>query len=264
MKKFISREEMNAEDPQGRSDGDEVVLAKLRRGVSFYRGAVMGLCVCALTWSSALICSAASDVQEVTVRRYGAAAATAENPVQVREIQAKPMPAMVGEQPFGFAVMPKVETPDESWDVVFFRFNLFVGRHRCVYGLDIGILGGMADHEMGGLSISGLFNDIGMSEGALQIAGVLNHADWNFSGLQLAGGFCWTEGAFSGLEIALANKAGRLNGVQIGAFNFAEKGSGLQIGAVNFSEQLEGFQIGAININRDSSVPVCPVLNFAF
>ena len=53
-------------------------------------------------------------------------------------------------------------------------------------------------------------------------------------------------------------------GVQIGVVNFAEKGSGLQIGAINFSDQLEGFQIGAININRDSSIPVFPILNFAF
>lgn len=182
----------------------------------------------------------------------------------LRSISPKPPSPMVGEQPFGFAIMPKVETPDESWDVVVFRLNLFVGKHRCVYGLDLGVLGGMVEHEMGGLAVSGLFNDVGMSDGALQIAGIFNHAAWNFSGLQLAAGFCWTEGAFTGLDVALANKVGRLGGIQIGAFNFAEKGSGLQIGFVNFSEQLEGFQIGAININRDSSVPVCPILNFAF
>ena len=204
----------------------------------------------------------ADNASEVKVRRYGEG--SPENPVAVRAITAKPPPSMVGEQPFGFAVMPKVETPDETWDVVVFRLNLFVGKHRCVYGLDLGILGGMAEHEMGGLAISGLFNDVGMSEGALQIAGIFNHAAWNFSGLQLAAGFCWTEGAFTGLDVALANKVGRLGGVQIGAFNFAEKGSGLQIGVVNFSDQLEGFQIGAININRDSSMPVMPVLNFAF
>ncbi len=204
----------------------------------------------------------ADGTPEVKVRRYGEG--SLENPVSVREITAKPPPAMVGEQPFGFAIMPKVETPDESWDVVFFRLNLFVGKHRCVYGLDLGVLGGMAEHEMGGLAISGLFNNVGMSDGALQIAGIFNHAAWDFSGLQLAAGFCWTEGAFTGLDVALANKVGRLGGVQVGAFNFAERGSGLQIGVMNFSDQLEGFQIGVININRDSSVPVMPVLNFAF
>lgn len=203
-----------------------------------------------------------ADAQDVSVRKYDAAAQ--EPSVQLREIKPLPARPLVGEQPFGFALMPKVETPDEDWDVVVFRLNLFVGRHRCVYGLDLGILGGMADQEMDGLAISVIFNDIGMSDGALQFAGIFNHADWNFSGLQLAAGFCWTEGAFSGLQVALANKVGRLGGVQIGAVNFAEKGSGLQIGAFNFSEQLEGFQIGVINVNRDSSVPMFPILNFAF
>jgi len=203
-----------------------------------------------------------SSAQEVSVRKYDGQVSDAN--VLVRDIRPLSARPMVGEQPFGFALMPKVETPDESWDVVFLRFSLFVGSHRCVYGLDLGVLGGFAEQEMGGLEISGLFNDVGMSSGALQIAGIFNHAHWNFSGLQLAAGFCWTEGAFSGLDIALANKVGRLSGVQIGAFNYAEKGAGLQIGAINFSEQLEGFQIGVININRDSAVPMFPILNFAF
>lgn len=203
-----------------------------------------------------------AEAQEVSVRKYDVVAP--EPIVQTREIKPLSERPMVGEQPFGFALMPKVETPHESWDVVVFRFNLFVGRHRCVYGFDLGVIGGMADQEMGGLEISGLYNSVGFSDGALQIAGIFNRADWNFSGLQLAAGFCWTEGAFSGLQIALANKVGRLGGVQIGAFNFAEKGAGLQVGAFNFSEQLEGFQIGVINVNRDSSVPMLPILNFAF
>lgn len=203
-----------------------------------------------------------AGAQEVSVRKYGEA--VNEPSVQVREIKPLPARPMVGEQPFGLALFPKVETPNEAWDVVLFRLNVFVGRHRCMYGLDLGVLGGMADQEMAGLEISGLFNDVGMSDGALQIAGVFNHADWNFSGLQLAAGLCWTEGAFSGLQIALANKVGRLGGVQVGVANFAEKGSGLQIGAFNFSEQLEGFQIGVVNVNRDSSVPMFPILNFAF
>lgn len=204
----------------------------------------------------------AGSQEEVSIRRYDAA--VQEPTVQTREIKPLAASPMVGEQPFGFALMPKVETPHESWDVVVFRFSLFVGRHRCVYGLDLGILGGFTDQEMCGLEIGGLFNMVGSSDGALQIAGIYNKADWNFSGLQLAAGFCWTEGEFDGLQIALANKVGRLGGVQIGAFNFAEKGAGLQIGAVNFSDQLEGFQIGAININRDSSVPMFPIINFGF
>lgn len=210
-----------------------------------------------------VLCGTLASAQEVTVRRYDAPAG-APSAVQVREIIPLPPPPMVGEQPFSFAIMPKVETPDESWDVVLFRLSLFVGRHRCVYGLDLDFFGGMADYEMSGIGISGLFNDIGMSSGALQIAGIFNRTRRDFCGLQLAAGFCWTEGELDGLQIALANKSGRLGGVQIGAVNFAEKGSGLQIGAVNCSDQLEGFQIGVININRDSNLPVFPILNCAF
>ena len=201
-----------------------------------------------------------ASAQDVQTRRYSVAAPD----VQVREVNVVPDAPMVGEQPFSLAIMPTVETPDASWDVVFFRLDLFVGRHRCVYGLDIGVLGGMADQEMSGIGLSGLFNDIGWSGGAFQVAGIFNHVRRDFCGLQLSAGFCWTEGEFDGLEIALANKAGRLGGVQIGAMNAAESGSGLQIGVVNYSDRLEGFQIGVLNINRDSSIPVFPVLNCAF
>ena len=112
------------------------------------------------------------QAQEVSVRKYDAAAQ--EPLVQTREIKPLPERPMVGEQPFGFALMPKVETPNESWDVVLLRFNLFVGRHRCVYGLDLGVLGGITDQEMGGLEISGLYNRVGTSDGALQIAGIFS------------------------------------------------------------------------------------------
>ena len=201
-----------------------------------------------------------ASAQDVQTRRYSVAAPE----VQVREVNVVPDAPMVGEQPFSLAIMPKVETPDESWDVVFFRLDVFVGRHRCVYGLDLGVLGGMADQEMSGIGLSGLFNDIGWSDGAFQVAGIFNRAHRNFCGLQIAMGMCWTEGEFDGLQIALANKSGRLGGVQIGAVNAVESGAGLQIGVVNYSDRLEGFQIGVLNINRDSSIPVFPILNGAF
>ena len=211
---------------------------------------------------AAAVCAGvfSANAQDVQTRRYSAAAPD----VQVREVNVVPDAPMVGEQPFSLAIMPTVETPDASWDVVFFRLGLFVGRHRCVYGLDIGVLGGMADQEMSGIGLSGLFNDIGWSGGAFQVAGVFNRTRRDFCGLQLAMGFCWTEGEFDGLQIALANKSGRLGGVQIGAMNAAEVGSGLQIGVVNYADRLEGFQIGVLNINRDSSIPVFPILNCAF
>ena len=204
--------------------------------------------------------------QDVQVRTYSSSQsnAPAENQVVVRSIKPLDPPAFVGEQPFAFALMPVLETPDRSMDSVVFRFNLFVGAHRCTYILDLGLIGGITDYEMNGLAISGIFNRIGTSAGAFQFAGICNYSGWDMSGCQLSAAWNWTEGHFSGLQIGLVNNAGRLDGLQVGGFNLAEQGSGVQIGAVNVSDRLEGLQIGVINVNRDSAVPVLPVLNFAF
>jgi len=206
------------------------------------------------------------SAQDVQVRTYAAAGSgnPPENQVVIRSIKPLDPPAFVGEQPFAIALMPVLETPDRSMDSVLFRFNLFVGAHRCTYIFDLGLIGGITDYEMNGLAISGIFNRIGTSAGAFQFAGICNYSGWDMSGCQLSAAWNWTEGRFAGLQIGLVNKGGRLDGLQIGGFNMAEQGSGVQIGVVNISERLEGLQIGALNINRDSAVPVMPILNFAF
>lgn len=206
------------------------------------------------------------QAQDIQVRTYSTAShgAPAENQVVVRAIKPLDPPAFVGEQPFAFAVMPVLETPDRSMDSVLFRLNLFVGAHRSTYIFDLGLIGGISDYEMNGLAISGIFNRIGTSTGAFQFAGICNYSGWDMSGCQLSAAWNWTEGRFSGLQIGLVNNAGRLDGLQIGGFNLSEQGSGVQIGVVNVSDRLEGLQIGALNVNRDSAVPVLPVLNFAF
>lgn len=202
--------------------------------------------------------------QDVTIRKYNEGPSLSDGDVRIREIQApNPKPA-VGVSPFGLAIAPNFEAPGEDWDIVCLRLSLLIGSHRCVYGLDIGALGNICRHEMSGLSVAGLFNNIETSEGAFQIAGVYSHSAWHFNGLQLSGGLSWTEGNMAGIQIAVANKSGRLEGAQIGAVNFAEKGTGIQIGVFNYSEQLEGFQLGLINVNRNSALPFCPVLNLAF
>lgn len=209
------------------------------------------------------LCAKAQDVQ---VRTYSSASpnAPAGNQVVVRAIKPLDPPAFVGEQPFAFAVMPVLETPNRSMDSVLFRFNLFVGAHRSTYIFDLGLIGGISDYEMNGLAISGIFNRIGTSTGAFQFAGICNYSGWDMSGCQLSAAWNWTEGRFAGLQIGLVNNAGRLDGLQVGGFNLAEQGAGVQIGVVNVSERLEGLQIGALNVNRDSAVPVLPILNFAF
>ena len=202
--------------------------------------------------------------QQVISRRYDATPSMKDGEVQVRAIRPPAAKAMVGVLPLGLSLTPKVELPNEAWDVILLRVNLLAGSHRCVYGLDIGTFGNFADNEMMGLGIAGLFNDTVTSGGALHVAGIVNHSAWHFSGLQLTGGLSWTEGSHFGLQTALGNMAGRLSGVQIGVVNVTDGGTGLQIGLYNHAAWMEGFQIGVVNVNRASSVPCMPVLNFAF
>ena len=207
-----------------------------------------------------------ANAQEVKTRQYRSEQNQTVEAGETRVRQIKPLDPVpfVGEQPFAFSIMPPAQTPDRTWDSVFFRLNLFTGAHRSVYWFDIGILGNITDYEMSGLGIAGLFNNTGTAPAAFHIAGAVNYCQWNFDGLQLALGFNWTEGAFSGLQLSCVNSAGRLNGLQVGLFNAAEKGAGVQVGVINRSDRLEGLQIGLFNVNRDSSLPFSPIINFAF
>lgn len=169
-----------------------------------------------------------------------------------------------GAQACAFAFIPMLETPDATWDVTAFRFNLLIGSHHSVRGFDLGLLANITEYEFSGLALAGLFNDCGMSDGAFAVAGVFNHASWNYKGLQLAGALNDSEGAFTGLQVALCNYAPRLTGLQVGAVNVIERGRGMQIGVVNTSDVLYGAQIGVINIITHSSVPFLPIFNCAF
>lgn len=201
---------------------------------------------------------------EVTVRHYGEGGSVQPGEVAVREIAVPEPSPYVGTSPLALGFAPRFEVPSEEYDVVMLRINFLVGRHRQFHGLDIGGLGNFTVGEMGGIGVAGLFNDVGMAKAAILVAGAVNHSLWDFSGGQVSGLFSWTEGMHSGLQVAPVNKAGRLGGAQIGAVNMAGTGTGLQIGVINVAERLSGFQIGAININRDSTMPFMPVINFAF
>ena len=219
-----------------------------------------------VTLCLAAVACLTANAQNVKTRHYQLEQNKSDSFGDTKVRQIKPLNPVpfAGEQPFAFALMPQVETPDRTWDSVFFRLNLFVGAHRSVDWFDIGVLGNIADYEMSGLGIACLFNNTGMAPAAFHIAGAVNHCSWNFSGLQLAAGFNWTEGAFSGLQLSCVNSAGRLSGMQVGLSNVAEQGAGAQIGVINVSDRLEGLQIGIVNVNRDSAVPVSPIVNFAF
>lgn len=216
--------------------------------------------------ASALLLAAVSQAAgEVLVREYGAGdGKVAPGEVAFREIAVPETSPYVGLMPLAIAFAPGFEFPPQDWDVVVLRLDILVGRHREFHGLDIGGLGNYTTGEMGGIGVAGLFNDCGTGKSAIQVAGAVNHSSWDYSGAQVSGLFSWTEGLHAGLQVAPANKAGRLSGVQVGALNMAGRGTGLQIGVVNVAERLEGFQIGVVNLNRDSTVPFMPVINFAF
>ena len=150
---------------------------------------------------------------------------------------------------FAISFAPKLEAPNESWDIIILRLNLLVGSHRAVYALDIGGLGNFTDYKMDGIGIAGLFNSVGESDGALHVAGIFNFAAFDFNGCQISGFYSCTEGIHCGLQIATANYAGRL--------------TGLQVGVVNYAERLNGVQIGLVNYNRSSPVAFLPVANIA-
>lgn len=200
---------------------------------------------------------------EPIVRDYGARNARKSAPV-ICDLAPPPLPPAHGISPLGIGILPAVGMPSQDWDVALLRLNIFVGRHREVYGLDAGVIGNETVGEFVGVQASGFYNRIGYSEGALQFAGIMNRCAGDFAGLQTAVAANITDGTMSGFQFGLVNRAARLDGLQIGFFNIAETGSGVQIGVWNSAQSLEGLQIGLGNYNADSSMPFFPVINFAF
>lgn len=202
---------------------------------------------------SAIAYSAIADEDGVVTRSYSNesdSAPIAQGLPSSREVQVCAPAPYYGTMPFAFAIAPAIEAPSQEWDVAVVRLSLLAGRHRAMYGLDLGILGNITDYEMNGLALGGLFNSVGESTGAVQIALLVNFAAFDFSGCQIAALYSATEGTMTGLQLGAANYAGKLSGIQFGLYNFAET--------------LNGLQIGVINLNKSSSVQFMPILNFGF
>ena len=167
--------------------------------------------------------------------------------------------------PLGFAMFAPGQFPPVEADVTGFRLSVFYGRNRNVFGLDVGALVSVADGDLMGLEVSGLFNQIGSSSGALQIGGIANVCADNFLGFQIAGIANRVEGDCAGLQVGTLNLASKdMVGVQIGAFNNAKNAKGLQIGVVNHAVKMTGVQIGLINLIDESSVSCLPIVNAHF
>ncbi|MBQ7252522.1 MAG: hypothetical protein IJS32_07975 [Kiritimatiellae bacterium] len=210
------------------------------------------------------LAAAVCPASEVRTRTYGEAPPAAVDARVVTREVAEDSPPGAGTTPFAFSIVPGVSLPPEDWSVAGLRIDLFAGRHRDVWGIDIGGLGNELTGSLTGLQGAGLWNRIGEAPAAIQSAGIANLCERDFCGIQTAGICNWTGEEFTGIQAGLLNRAGGLTGLQAGLWNAADHGAGLQIGLVNTARALSGVQIGLANINAESPLRFFPVVNMAF
>ncbi len=173
--------------------------------------------------------------------------------------------------PVAISILPPLQFPPEDFSVTGVRASVLWGRHRDVYGIDLGLIGNQTKQDFVGTGIAGGFN---WTQGnttilGLQLAAVanINTQKTNVYGIQAAA-LNWNEATSStvGLAIALANISPHTDvyGVQVGVYNKAAKVYGFQIGLVNVTESLRGLQIGLINFHQKGLFVVSPIINFGF
>jgi hypothetical protein len=181
-------------------------------------------------------------------------------------------PARAAFSPLGFALVAPVQFPPAEFSVTGARVSVGYGRHRDVYGLDLGLVGNITEGSFGGIGVSGVFNyNKGMSTVVgLQLAGIanVNVNKARIVGLQLAAGMNMNqaESSLVGVGLALANVSPFTNvyGLQAGVYNSANHVYGFQIGLINSAQTLHGLQIGLLNFNRTGLFAVAPILNVGF
>ena len=197
-----------------------------------------------------VLASSSNVLADVVSQEHRRGDSIAAGETRFREISTFEPAPYVATSPIAISFAPKLEAPDESWDVILLRLNIFVGSHRAVYAIDVGTLANVVDYNMDGIGVAGLFNAVGYSDGAIHVAGIFNHSAYDFSGCQISGFLSLTEGIHRGLQIGLGNYAGKIVGAQIGVLNYAER--------------LEGAQLGLLNIHSGPGILFFPVVNFAF
>lgn len=174
--------------------------------------------------------------------------------------------------PLSIGFVPPVQFPPDDFTVTGLRTSLLYGRHRSVYGLDIGLLGNITDQNFAGLAVSGLFNKTAGTTTifGLQLAGLtnINSGKTAVYGFQVAMGVNYQSAVSDviGVQLAAGNHAPftDIYGLQVGLYNKAKEVYGLQIGVVNIADDLHGLQIGLINFNNKGLISVCPILNAGF
>ena len=180
--------------------------------------------------------------------------------------------AMAFITPVAVSIVPPVQFPSEEFSVTGARLNLIYGRHRDLYGLDVGLIGNITNQDFVGIGIAGGFN---ATHGTTHIIGLQAAGIGNFNymkttvvGIQLAGliNSNITETHVYGLQLALLNMSEftDIYGVQAGVYNRAKTVYGFQIGLVNVATSLYGVQIGLVNFNGGGPFKVSPLINIGF
>ena len=181
-------------------------------------------------------------------------------------------PASAAFSPLAIGLFAPVQFPPSDFSVTGLRLNIFLGDHRDVYGVNLGLFGSMTEQQFVGLGVSGLFN---YNKGAtsavfLQAAGVanVNVNKASVVGVQVAGviNSNVAESSIVGIAFAPVNLSPntKIYGVSAGIYNSDNEVFGFQIGLINMVDHLHGLQIGLVNINRQGLFYIAPILNVGF
>jgi hypothetical protein len=175
--------------------------------------------------------------------------------------------------PLSVSIIPPIEFPPADFSITGVRISAIYGRHRDIYGIDLGLIGNITEQTFTGVGVSGVFN---LTHGTttilgLQFAGLtnINTKEISVYGIQATLGLNQNDAASKvvGIEFAgIANLCAftKIYGAQIGIYNHALEVYGLQIGVVNSTKNLHGVQIGLLNFNESGPFIVSPLLNIGF
>lgn len=174
--------------------------------------------------------------------------------------------------PLAISIAPPVQFPPSDWDVTGVRASVLWGKHRDVFGIDLGVGGNVTTGQFHGLALAGGFN---LTQGRstiilAQIAGLtnMNMEQTTVVGVQasILSNYNKAESSIYGFQVAATNISSNstITGVQFGLYNTARTINGFQIGIVNMTENLHGLQIGLANFNHNGLFKFAPILNVGF
>ncbi len=176
-----------------------------------------------------------------------------ETPVQQPRLgPSLPAPRVYKDVALDFVLAPGVRTSGDSDLPIRHEFVLgVIGHSDSLHGLQLSLAGNIAQYEMVGAQIAGVYQlTYGPARG-LQLASGFNMALGGLTGAQLAWFVNVSNVDLQGFQTALLNiNRGTLHGASFGLVNVTSQSmSGAQIGLVNVvSKDVRGAQIGMVNL----------------